>query len=103
MGWPEVRRIELRLPASTDRARRALFLAGARGRLAAVSGAAAFSFAGIFPFAAVIAGFTAAFAFTRVHSFAGVLVRFASHLLKGDAGFAGYIGGMSLHCKRTAD
>lgn len=73
--------------------------------MAAVGRAAAFSFAGILAFAAVVAGFATAFAFAGVITFTGVnvlLVFLVAHLAERDAGFAGHIGGVRLNGERTA-
>src|SRR5260370_15689917 len=65
-------------------------------RMAAVGRTAAFSFAGILAFAAVVARLATALAFTGVLAFAGVNVLFLGHLTERDTGFAGRVGGMRL-------
>ena len=70
--------------------------------MAAVGRTAAFSFAGILAFAAVVAGLATALAFTGVLTFAGVNVLLVAHLTERDTGFGGCVGGMRLHRKRPA-
>jgi hypothetical protein len=71
--------------------------------LAAVGRTAAFSFAGILAFAAVVAGFATAFAFAGVLSFAGmnVFLVFVAHLAERDARFGGHVGGVRLDGERA--
>ena len=67
--------------------------------MAAIGGAAAFAFAGVFAFATVVAGLATAFAFAGVLAFAGVNVLFflIAHLAERDTSFAVCVGGMRLH------
>ena len=58
---------------------------------AALDGAAAFAFAGVFPFAALVTGLAAALAFTGVLSFAGMCALFP-HRLERDSGLRGCAG-----------
>ena len=71
--------------------------------MAAIGRTAAFSFAGILPFAAVVAGLATALALTGVLSFAGVnVLGLIAHLLERDAGLVSDIGGMRLDGERAA-
>ena len=71
-------------------------------RLAAISGAAALSFAGVLCLATIVARLATALALTGVLALAGVLVFLTGILLKRNASFCADIRGMRLHCKRTA-
>ena len=72
-------------------------------RLAAVGRTAAFSFAGVLTFAAVVAGLATAFAFTGVHPLAGmnVLLAFVGHLLERNSGLTRRVGGVRLDGERA--
>ena len=89
--------MELRLsPSRADGRAGMLLFRRAFSRMAAVGRTAAFSFAGILAFAAVVAGLAATFAFTGVLSFAGVNVLFFGQLADRDASLRGRIGSMRL-------
>ena len=67
--------------------------------MAAIGRAAAFSFAGVLAFAAVVAGLATALSFAGVLAFAGVNILFVlliAHLAERDTSFAVRIGGMRL-------
>ena len=99
----ENRRIGLRLSGLAPRGANAITLfRGAFRRMAAVGRTAAFSFAGILAFAAVVAGLAAAFALTGVRAFAGVNVLFLGQLADRDASLRRRIGGMRLDRERAA-
>jgi len=55
-------------------------------------GAAAFAFAGVFPFATLVTGLAATLAFTGVLSFAGMGFTLLRHGLERDSGLGGFAG-----------
>ena len=60
--------------------------------LAAVSGAAALAFAGVFPLATLVTGLAATLAFTVVLPFAGMYALFFRHRLERDSSLGGCVG-----------
>jgi hypothetical protein len=65
------------------------------------AGAAAFSFAGIFPFATVVTGFAATLALAGILPFAR-MGAFVGHGLKGDPGLSGRVGCVSANRQRPS-
>jgi hypothetical protein len=68
--------------------------------LAALGGAAAFAFAGIFPLAALVTGLAATLAFTGLLSLTGMRA-LLPHCLKGDSSLGGRVGCMDTNRQRS--